>query len=521
MRKFGFFIVFILLVLTSCRKDFSFETNPGNLEFSKKTVYLDTVFTNIGSSTYRLKVYNRSDKDISIPKIQLQKGLSSKYRMMVDGIAGNGKMFDNVELLAKDSLFIFIETTAAISDVNTTDFLYTDKIQFFNSSNAAQTVDLVTLVKDAIFIYPERNNLNQYENINLGLDGAGNPITYIGSNLSANDLVNGDELHWTSLKPYVIYGYALVPDTKTLVVDAGVRAYFHAESGLIIAKNGTLQINGTNPPAGMPTSLQNEVTFEGDRLEPAYEDVAGQWGAIVNYSQTNGNLINHLTLKNATVGILNQPRLITDNYAPKMTINNSKILNCSNIGILNRAAVMDGKNLVLNYCGQSSLACTLGGSYTFSHCTFNNNWNSTTQLSVFLNNYLETQNVTYLNDLTQANFNNCIIYGSNQVEFLVDKKGTGLLNFNLKNSLLKFNNIDNPYATNPLYQFSTDGSRYSNCYLATNSTINNPKFENPSKNKFWLSQQWNPALVPAPGFIFNDIIGKPRTGIIALGAYQF
>ena len=349
MKKFAAFALFLVLILTSCRKDFSFEPSSGGLEFSKKTVYLDTVFTNIGSSTYRLKVYNKSDKDISIPTVQLQKGLNSKYRLMVDGIAGNGKIFNNVELLARDSLYIFIETTASIADANPTDFLYTDKIQFFNTATAPQTVDLVTLIKDAVFIYPERNNLNQYETINLGLDPAGNPITYIGSNLTNNDLVNGDELHWTATKPYVIYGYALIPDSKTLVIDAGVRAFFHAESGLIVSKNGSLQINGSNPPANNPESLQNEVTFEGDRLEPMFEDVAGQWGAIVNYSQTSNNIINHLTLKNATVGILNQQRLITDNYVPKMTIANSKIFNCANIGILNRGAAVDGKNLVVNF----------------------------------------------------------------------------------------------------------------------------------------------------------------------------
>jgi hypothetical protein len=37
-----------------------------------------------------------------------------------------GKVFENVELLAKDSMFIFIEVTANVIDANTTDFLYTD-----------------------------------------------------------------------------------------------------------------------------------------------------------------------------------------------------------------------------------------------------------------------------------------------------------------------------------------------------------------------------------------------------------
>ncbi len=519
-------ILFLLTVLTlvSCRKDFSFEQSSGGLEFSKKTVYLDTVFTNIGSSTYRLKVYNRSDKDISIPAIQLQKGLSSKYRIMVDGISGNGKIFNNVELLAQDSLYIFIETTTSIADANPTDFLYTDKIEFLNTSGTAQSVDLVTLIKDAYFIFPKRNNLNQYETINLGLDADLLPITPIGSNLIVNDPVNGDELHWTNTKPYVIYGYALVPDTKTLIVDAGSRIYFHANSGLIVAKNANIQINGTSPPAATPESLVNEVTFEGDRLEPAFEDVPGQWGTIVNYSQNNGNLINHLTLKNATVGIINQQRLYSSNaadvYTPKMTVNNSKFLNCSNIGILNRGAQVDGKNLVVNYCGEVGLACTLGGSYDFTQCTFNNNFNNTKQLSVLLNDYLDVSTTRYLKNLTQANFTNCIIYGSNRVEVLFDKVSTtNLFNYNFNKCLIKFDDSgNNALASNAMY----DGIR--------NATLNirnqNPKFKNVAKNQLNILTG-SPAINTGANLTpnFNDILNKvrptPPNTNPDIGAYQF
>ena len=64
MRHYlGIFIIVLIASLTSCRNDFNFEPSSGGLEFSKDTVYLDTVFTNIGSSTYTLKVYNKSDKN--------------------------------------------------------------------------------------------------------------------------------------------------------------------------------------------------------------------------------------------------------------------------------------------------------------------------------------------------------------------------------------------------------------------------------------------------------------------------
>ena len=55
-----------VILWSSCRNDFETVPSTGNLEFSRDTVYLDTIFSNIGSSTYNLKVYNRSDDDINI-----------------------------------------------------------------------------------------------------------------------------------------------------------------------------------------------------------------------------------------------------------------------------------------------------------------------------------------------------------------------------------------------------------------------------------------------------------------------
>ena len=77
---------FTLIFWSSCRQDFEFKPTTGTLSFSKDTVYLDTVFSNIGSSTYTLKVYNNSDDDILIPSLKLSKVQTSNYRMNVDGM---------------------------------------------------------------------------------------------------------------------------------------------------------------------------------------------------------------------------------------------------------------------------------------------------------------------------------------------------------------------------------------------------------------------------------------------------
>lgn len=523
MRYLYFIIAVITLSLTSCRDDFSFEASTGGLEFSKDTVYLDTVFTNIGSSTYRLKVYNRSDKDIFIPKIQLNKGVSSKYRIMVDGMTGDagatGKIFSNVELMAKDSLFIFIEVTADVASANPTDFLYTDKIDFLHGNGEVQKVELVTLIQDAYFIYPHRvqnpDNTFTYEKIDLDGDGDFDE-QIVGSTLDHNDAINGNEYTWGNTKPYVVYGYALVPDNETLTVNSGARVHFHANSGLIIAKNGKILVNGQNPPGNSETDISNEVLFEGDRLEPDFANVTGQWAAIINFSNRSDNFINHLTVKNAVVGILSTPLNINDaTDIPKLNITNSKIVNCSNIGLLARRSTINGANLVINNCGVASLACTYGGTYNFIHSTFNNNWNSSKQVAVVLNDYFETEDTLYINNPTlNYSFTNCIIYGSNQNELFIDKKSNNTFNYNFYNCLIKQNNTTN----NAFYPPSNTTNYNAQCAIATNSTQYNPKFKNVSQHKLWATEDLDAIVTPAATSLNTDILGKPRTNI---GAYQF
>ncbi|MBP7181494.1 MAG: hypothetical protein KBA35_01140 [Flavobacterium sp.] len=499
--KIILFFIGVVLSICSCRSDFETVASTGDLEFSKDTIYLDTVFTNIGSSTYRLKVYNKSKKDINIPTIKLGKGLNSKYRMTVDGMQGtNGKIFNNVVLLAKDSLYIFIETTATITDANPTDFLYTDQIQFDSGENL-QNVELVTLIQDAIFLYPKRFADGTTETLPIGDEKID------GFYLDENDPINGNELQFTNDKPYVIYGYAAVPSDKTATFEAGTRVHFHANSGLIIAKNASININGT-PSA--TEKLENEVVFEGDRLEPGFANVPGQWGTIWLTDGSTNNKVNHLTIKNATIGLL-----IQNNDGTTVSIKNTQIYNSSNYGILAQTAKINGENLVINNAGLASLACTYGGNYSFTHATFNNNWNSSKQVAVLVSNYISGA-IPEAKALTMATFNNCIIYGSYSNEMSLTRKTGAAFEYQFNNCLIKFDNVSNQFTTNADYQFNTDSAHYNAILLNKD-----PKFFNTSQNKFNIDAtsaafaKGNSAyLIPL------DILGNTRSLPPDLGAYQ-
>ncbi|WP_426484391.1 hypothetical protein [Flavobacterium sp. 2] len=497
MRQyFTLFIIGLILAFSSCRTDFDTVASTGDLKFSKDTVYLDTVFKNIGSSTYQLKVYNRSKNDISIPIIQLKNGLNSKYRMTVDGMSGtNGKIFKDVMLLAKDSLYIFIETTADITDANPTDFLYTDEIQFDSGANL-QKVALVTLIQDAVFLYPNQNPDGTKEKIKIDSKEVD------GFYLNENDAVNGNELLFTKQKPYVIYGYAGVPENKTITFEAGARVHFHANSGLYVAKNASLQINGT---VSTTEKLENEVIFEGDRLESLYSDIPGQWNSVILENGNANHSINHLTLKNAVTG------LEIRNSTNTIPIKNSQFYNFVEYGILTKNARINAENLVINYAGIASLSCLYGGNYSFVHCTFNNNWQNSSHFAVNLSNSLAGA-TPETNPLTQATFNNCIIYGSGTNEFNLNKNTNTAFIYQLNNCLLKFSSS----STNPDYQFKTDTQHYNNIILNEN-----PKFYNVNQNKFNIDKSSSAFAKGNQAYIIlTDILGITRTSPPDLGAYQ-
>ncbi len=479
-------ILITIISLASCRKDFSTIPSTGNLLFSKDTIFLDTIFTNIGSSTYNLKVYNNSNNDIHIPTIALGRGENSNFRLLVDGLTG--KSFNNIEIKANDSLFIFVETTVDILNytTTTTEFLYKDSI-VFDKNLHYQDVKLVTLVKDAEFIFPP---------------------TLIDETLNNFDLTT-TQLHFTNNKPYVIYGFATVPTGQTLTIDAGARIHFHRNSGLIVENGATIIADGNLSTD--QTLLENEIIFEGDRLENLYNNIPGQWGTIWLKEGSTNNLFDYVTIKNAIIGIRsdgNDGDLTT-------TITNTQLYNHSINALFAFQGNIEGKNIVANNCGQATILLTLGGTYNFTHCTFANYWNSSSRSfpTLYISNWLGG----FASNLIEANFTNCIVYGNENLEFTLNKENGVAFNYKFTNCLLRFNDVGSQFTTNPLYD--TD-----NASVFENNILNqNPNFKNSNANNFNINENTSPATNTALDIIptFNDIINTARPiNASDIGAYQ-
>ncbi|OQX82294.1 MAG: hypothetical protein B6D64_00750 [Bacteroidetes bacterium 4484_276] len=471
------FLIFIiaLLVVSSCKKEDTFDTNPSiQLGFSLDTLIFDTVFSTIGSATQTLRVYNPSDNKVKISNIHLASGSGSRYSINVDGISGTS--FDDVEIRGNDSMYIFVRVTIDPQETNLP-FVVTDSI-FFETNGNEQDVDLVAWGQNARFILwdTDRPNLPKYKIV------AG----------------EGVDTTWTSDLPIVVYGYAVVDSTGSLTIDAGSRIYFHKGSGLWIYKGGSLKVQGT---------MEGPVYFDSDRLESFYSDLPGQWDRIWINEGAVDNEINYAVIRNGFVGI--QAETLQEYMGNQLNITNTIIENMSGAGILTRYYHIVSYNCVIANCGQYAVALTLGGSYDFRQTTIANYWNYNfrqTQ-SVVLNNYIEdNQGVVYAYPFS-ANFANTIIYGNQQNEFVIDENTSEEFILTFDHCLLKTDND------------LSNTERYINCLknedpFFVDYAVNNYELDS-------LSPAKNIGSIEIANTVPFDIKGVNRTESPDLGAYEW
>lgn len=380
---------FFLGFFAACEEEGFIKSPSAKLRFSADTVMFDTVFTTIGSTTKRFTVKNPHNKKININSIKLAGGKQSDYRLNINGTQTSG--MSDVELKAKDSLYIFVEVTI---DPN-------------NSNNPM-------VVKDSI-IFSTNGNTQDIKLVSWGQDV---------------HLINGEIVKtqtWNADKPYLVYNSALVDTQNTLTIKPGTKIHFHRNSRFFIA--GRLISNGTK---------EEPVVFTSDRLEEDYSDIPGQWDGIWLMPSSNDNIINYTHIKNAVIGL--QVDTLDNTPAPTLTISNSKVQNMTYAGIYAQGTTIKGYNNVISNCGEYALALTIGGSYEFYHCTIANYWSGSTRNtpSVLFNNYYVDINDNIQNrGLERALFNNCIIVGNNTSEIGFDFKPGSSMNYKLENCLVK------------------------------------------------------------------------------------
>jgi hypothetical protein len=489
------FLVF-LIVLTgitsafvSCKKDKLLVDPAAKISFSQDSILFDTVFTTIGSTTRNIRVINNHNQKINISSVRLENGQNSNFILNVDGV--KGKQVNDVEILAHDSIFIFVQV-----NVNPTNALspliITDKILFDINGNQ-QSVALEAWGQDAHYHIP--NKAIQYKNGYL-------PYSTIASQNNVTVTWGGGSLGQPDdNKPHVIYGWLVVDSTQKLIINPGVKVYFHQSAGLWVYRYGTLQVNGT---------LGNEVLFQGDRREEDYKDLPGQWDRIWINEGSTDNYINYAIIKNNFIGI--QASILSNPNQPrKLKITNTIVRNCSKWGLYTQYFDVWTANCVFSNCKEYCTALTLGGNYTFLHTTFANYFNKDGgrggQPCVHIDNFdgkdvIRTDSIYFANSIIEGS-------QSNELELDIRQSGNSNQKCIFSHCLLRTSAITNTLITNSFNLFNKK-----------------PDFNDPVNYNFSIKSTssareiGSPAIILSFPFLATDIKGNLRNAIPDAGAYN-
>ena len=427
-------LISILILNSSCKKIKGFS--KGNLTFSIDTLVFDTVFTTIGSTTQLFKIYNEDSKTVTIDQIELMGGTDSPFRINIDGIPG--KLFSSVKLEGKDSLFAFVEVTLKVNN-QTNPMVIKDSIRF-RTNGKDQYLQLRVWGQDMYYHYSRLTEGNQLLDLNEGI--------------------------WPNDKPHLIYGAAFIDEGKTLSIQAGTKVYFH-KNALLYNYKGTLNVNG---------ALNNEVIFQGDRLESDYEDVSGQfYGIYLDHALPSS--INYAIIKNGTTGIhlFENNTSNTNQYTLRLT--NTKIFNNTNNGVLiYSGASVYADNCVISKNGGFGLLVLLSGDFNINHCNILGYNSSSKNQAVGITNHFIIDNQMHVGSIHQGIIRNSVIYGNQTSEIAFDTIGNTpgvTLNFDIQRCLIKKEIV----GTDSYY---TNGNLWNIDPLFNNITNNKYTFTNSS-----------------------------------------
>jgi hypothetical protein len=471
--------VLLVMGIVACQKD-PIDDDPSLLlDFSQDTVFFDTVFTSLGSTTQSFTVHNPSSQRVKISSIRLAGGESSFYRMNVDGIPTFE--VNDLEIEGEDSMYIFLRVTIDPTDQRNP-FVVSDSVIFETNGNI-QDVNLVAWGQNANYILAD---------------------TYIPGfpkfKIIAHEF---EEVTWNSDRPYVIYGFAVVDSNGALRIERGTQVHFHNNSGLWIYKGGNIKVKG---------SVDAPVVFQGDRLEDFYKDLPGQWDRIwINEGSVN-NEIDYAIIRNGFIGL--QLETLQEQMGNQMILSNTRIENMTGYGILTRFYNMTAYNNVVVNCGNYLAALTWGGYIDIRQCTFANYWSSAVRVtpSIVLNNYFEDEDGKVFPFEFQGFFGNNIFYGRNDEEMLYLFDNGATYSYTFVNCLLK-TELD-----------VSDPNIYKDCLINVD-----PEFMDYLEGNYQLDtlspliDKGQPSVISESFFdLRRDLIETPRpVDLPDIGAYEF
>ncbi|MFZ4061469.1 MAG: hypothetical protein ACOYK5_09615 [Bacteroidia bacterium] len=471
---FGFLTGFSLL--TSCLEEPGIG-NFADLRFDRDTVFFDTVFTQLGTATEVLKLYNSGGGRIQIDEIRLLG--NSVFRFNANGVPGPiaGSFFID----PGDSLYVFLEATLDPNGGNTP-LIFEDSL-LISFAGQQKKVVLAVPGQDALYYLP--NDTLVFP------PSPGNPN---GSILPYRILDCSTE--WRADRPVVVVGYLVVDSNCSLTIQPGTQVHFFNNGALWIYRGGQLQALG---------EADQPIVFQGTRLPLAWAEQPGQWDRILINDGGSSNM-RHCLIKNAFIGVQGDHlgKLNGSSGPGQLNLHNVEIRNCSGIGLYTRGLNIDASNLLVHNCGQYSAAFTLGGSIRLRHSTLANYWNRSnrTAPTLFFSNYALAGNSSIAAPLNLQVLNS-IVYGNKESELEWDSVAAAGFIYLFDHVLLK---ASDDYPTPLSARFPMVWRNESPNFSNTNSGNYQPASNGAAANRA------QPGLVSAnPLLLRFDLRGRNRS----------
>lgn len=382
----GWLLALGVLGVYSCQKE-RFTDDPADQPtFSTDTLRFDTVFTQVGSATRLLKIYNPHRRSLRIERIELEAGARSRFRVNVDGLPLS-RYAGPFDIAPKDSLYVFAEVTINPNQpVSASPFVLGEKL-LVKANGQTQSVQLEAWGQNAVYL----------------------PSRFAKGRVSAYTC-NGGEWVWDDPRPYVIYG-VLVIDNCTVRMPPGTRVHVHGglakqvinDTTIIRYNDGFLAFTGRGRLLVEGTK-ERPVIFQSDRLESEFAEESGQWTGIWLQAGTRGHRMAHCIVRNSIVGV-------RVDSAADLTLRNTQIYNTTSSGLLGVHARVTAQNCLF-YKNAISVQLEYGGDYDFSYCTTANYIGNTVGLKLGNALCLNEACDKFVSYPLKARFRNCIFYGS-------------------------------------------------------------------------------------------------------------
>lgn len=330
MRKFFIFLFTLMMAfMASCIED-GVDTSPSaQPAFSCDTLDIGEVFTDELTVTSRMTVYNRNSKGINISRIALSGDNASLFRINVDGMSGRD--FNNVEIRAKDSIFVLVEALLPPNGVDKP--VKIDASLDFTTNGLTQSVVVAAKGQDVV-------------------------------RLAAVEIT--ENTRFSGGKPYRVADSIVVREGATLTLDAGTRLLFRDKARLVVY--GRVVASGTP---------EQPVTLTGDRTGEvltgvSFEIMSRQWGGVEIMPQSSGNELNHTVVSNTTYGVIVSGDADKADDV-KLRLTNCRLRNSGQYVLAADMASVDARGCEFAEAGWGLVALS-GGSHRFDQCTLSNHY---------------------------------------------------------------------------------------------------------------------------------------------------